>query len=374
MASDTDSGSGQKPLHVSTVVYIFLILTSILVPLRCYVRVHMMGKFGIDDIFLLIAQYQAFMIASGCVTLMSVQHQLGEYLTPNSLFLSTDLIRLIWINEVIYGLLILSVRLAIGALLLRILAYAGRAKTLVIIILVVAGCNALQFLVWTILQCRPVDLFWTDPVSSRCHERVFTIACYANSAINILTEWALAILPMYLAYKMMILKTRDRVAVAVVLGLGGCASIATCVRMAYLSTVLQGKGDIRYYCGVIYMWATIENGLAILAACLATFRPLLTGVINAITGGPDELHGALMRKPSQTTYACATEHGHTKLVITTRDGGVPEFSDVLLAQIEADELKQCAKSPDVITPMSEISEEKAMAIHVDIRVVDVDAD
>lgn len=91
----------------------------------------------------------------------------------------------------------------------------------------------------------------------------------------------------------------------------------------------------------------VENGLAISAASLATFRPLLTAVTTAIFGPPDELEGGLMRKPSTYAYAhnelCQIATARLTMMRQQHGGSVPEFSDILLAQIEADAIKDEAK-------------------------------
>ncbi|KAF2151862.1 hypothetical protein K461DRAFT_268965 [Myriangium duriaei CBS 260.36] len=378
MADSDHLDSGQHRLPLTPIVCFFLAVTSILVPLRCYVRARILGKFAIDDWFTIIGQ--AFMVAGGAVTLAAVQSQLGEYLSSSSPNISDDLLQFIRINQIIYCLLNLCIHMAIGLMLVRILSCAGRTVTIVYIILAIACCNSLQFVILTAVEISRIGT-----LSEQHHEKAFQIVCYVNAAVNMATEWSLVFVTLTLAYTFMKLRKKEIVAVALVLGTGGCASVAAFVRTAYLGKILNGHGDPRFLWGVFYMCSCIENGMAVAALCFATYRPLLAPIWRKLFGPTDELSGELMRKPSQTTYAGPMEHsGHALTRTNTHVGGVAEFSDVLLAQIEADYKDYNSKSPEIITPTCntptcatptcEMSEEKAMNVHVEIKMLDVQTD
>lgn len=194
---------------------------------------------------LLVLTCQIFLIISGATTLRSIHFGLGRYLDEVPIWYQDDLLRYLFLNEILYAFLILLIRLTIGLLLLKIITHHRKERAFVIFILVISSLNAIQFVIWAFLQCQPLPHFWNRLSPGICHERAFTIVLYVSSLINILTEWALAFLPVYMAIRMLIMSLKDRIAIAVVLGMGALASVATCVRMVYLGILLEGKADVR---------------------------------------------------------------------------------------------------------------------------------
>lgn len=229
MAESILSTMAPHQLRVSPVVYFFLALTTLLVPLRCFVRIHMMAKFGIDDWFLVLAQ--CLMIAGGAIALTIMQHEDDPVPT-------FPLARLIWVNEAVYTLLVLSIRLAIGLLLLRILAFAYRTRKLVNWVMIISAGNTILFLVWTALGCRPLTLFWPEGVGRQCHEHAFVVIGYVNSITSVLTQLTFAVLPVVLVFQLRIVKPYDRVAVSVVLACGAWWVLLTLVIPLALTFIL----------------------------------------------------------------------------------------------------------------------------------------
>ncbi|KAF4555904.1 Hypothetical protein D9617_2g058690 [Elsinoe fawcettii] len=326
-----------EPARLVIVICTALAVTSVLVPLRCYVRLRMMNNFGIDDWFLILAQI--FLIISGATTLRSIHYGLGLYLDEVPIWYQDDLLLYLFLNEVLYAFLILLIRLTIGFLLLKIITHHRRERAFVMFIIGLSIVNAVHFLVWTFVQCKPLPHFWVRTSPGICHERAFTIVLYVSSVISVITEWSLAFLPVYMAVKMLIMSFKDRVAIAVVLGMGALASVATCVRMAYLGILLEGKADVRYICAVIYMWATIENCLAISAACLATFRPLLARFLDATVrkASIGDFSGRMLRKPSETTHALSISRRGGSYGDKRESALVADYSDRILADIDKDD-------------------------------------
>lgn len=55
-AAVNSANDAAEPARLIAVVSVGLAITSVLVPLRCYVRLRVMKNFGIDDWFLILAQ------------------------------------------------------------------------------------------------------------------------------------------------------------------------------------------------------------------------------------------------------------------------------------------------------------------------------
>lgn len=131
------------------------------------------------------------------------------------------------------------IKLSIGIFLLR-LASQKRYKYTLYASIVVVGIWSIVLFFWNIFQCNPVAAQWDytilqkDP-NARCVSADEIVnAAYALSVMNILSDWLYALLPIPMLWKVK-MTTQAKLTVVVVLGLGVFASIATLVRLKFLS-------------------------------------------------------------------------------------------------------------------------------------------
>lgn len=105
-----------------------------------------------------------------------------------------------------------------------------------------------------------------------------TDSTYAQSAISIVTDWTYGILPVFIVWDLQMSKQK-RITLALVLGLGAIASVATIVRVPYLVTLTQ-TDDFLFATVDVAIWSTVEPGVGISVVCLATLRPLFRSCLN----------------------------------------------------------------------------------------------
>lgn len=95
---------------------------------------------------------------------------------------------------------------------------------------------------------------------------------YATTAINIVTDWFYALLPLPLLWSVP-LNTSSKISVGFLLSLGILASLSACIRLKY-TIALTSSSDYLYSIANVVVWGFAEVGIGFFVSCLATLRPL----------------------------------------------------------------------------------------------------
>ncbi|KAI0177903.1 hypothetical protein BJ166DRAFT_600519 [Pestalotiopsis sp. NC0098] len=269
MATDT------RGPQVAAVTYVFLIMSTIATVLRVYCRGRVIKAFAMDDWLAVAAQF--FFIVFCAYEITGFIYGTGQHNSNLSAEQLPKAMQMWWTCEPLYVLCNMSIKASIAIFLLRICV----AKIHRIIIWIVIGVTELYsfaFFMLFVLQCRPTSLFWlrfsSNPPSGTCLDpSVVTNAFYGYSAISCVTDWTYSIMPIFLVWSLQ-MDRKVKISVAAILAAGVIASSATIVRFPYLH-FLNDTDDFLYSTSDIAMWSTIETGLGITAAGVATLRPLL---------------------------------------------------------------------------------------------------
>ncbi|KAK2606287.1 hypothetical protein QQS21_003335 [Conoideocrella luteorostrata] len=104
---------------------------------------------------------------------------------------------------------------------------------------------------------------------------------YLYSVVSMTTDFTFAILPAFVIWNLQ-LQMRAKIAVLVLMTMGCIASAAVVVRFAYLPNLKDP--DFLWATIDVAIWSTVEMGLAVAAASLATLRPLFKIVRLATQG------------------------------------------------------------------------------------------
>ncbi|QSZ36880.1 hypothetical protein DSL72_006763 [Monilinia vaccinii-corymbosi] len=99
-------------------------------------------------------------------------------------------------------------------------------------------------------------------------------ATFAQSAVSAVSDWALALLPIIMLRKTH-MPIRVRFIVGGIVACGILASITTLIRISAISAVETMK-DFLFTAMALFVWPTVELGVIIFAACMATLQPLLS--------------------------------------------------------------------------------------------------
>ncbi|KAJ8124314.1 hypothetical protein O1611_g9327 [Lasiodiplodia mahajangana] len=289
-------GSHRDSLFAAAVL--FLVLDSIVVFLRVYVRTRVVRGFGWDD-FVLCLTYTGYVISLGLgFTAMHYGYAADDmqpwynkkkatmftYGNQTTLYVSAGL-----------------VKVAVALVLLRIAVGRGVRYVLIGSIGVVGVWTIITVLFASWICATGGSSNWAG--SERC-----TQVGYFRTISNIFIDYFYALLPIYILRGSQ-MKTKLKLIAIFLLGLGIFASTATIVKLVIIVRLPHATGkaaDGLHY--DLLLWADIELGLAILAASAAALRPLLRH-IPALFDGTSK-HG------SHGTQDSGPYH---ELVINSRD-------------------------------------------------------
>ncbi|KAI1390737.1 uncharacterized protein F4822DRAFT_162356 [Hypoxylon trugodes] len=268
----TDSNGGA--LVVTAIV--MLTLTWLSVSLRSFVRAKLTNGFQWDD-WLMIAAQLNFTVSCSLI-LRGVQNGLGRHNRSLDQYHEIQALMYQALATATYVSNMWLIKLSIGIFLLRLASQNRYKYTLYASIIIVSIWSIVLFF-WNIFQCNPVAAQWdytilqNDP-NSRCVSADEIVnAAYALSVMTILSDWLYALLPIPMLWKVK-MTMQAKMTVVFVLGLGIFASVATLVRLKFLSD-LTDLADILHAGTDAMVWTLVEPGVAIVASSLVTIRPLL---------------------------------------------------------------------------------------------------
>jgi len=105
---------------------------------------------------------------------------------------------------------------------------------------------------------------------------------YIHGVMNALTDWVFVSLPILVVRKAN-MRGRDKYSVVFVLIIGVLGSVASVVRLFYINDLHSGDQDATTFfsnASTIAIASTIEPGMGIVAACMATLRPMFKSVLD----------------------------------------------------------------------------------------------
>ena len=131
--------------------------------------------------------------------------------------------QLYYVGTLVFFVVVTTMRLSIGALLLRITT--NRKYRLIIwATLLVSTISCVVSCLYSAFQCSPVDYLWTrlehPKKSSHCVGMENTLrVMYAQAAISVVVDWVLSALPAAIIWNFKV-ATRHKLAVIATLGVG----------------------------------------------------------------------------------------------------------------------------------------------------------
>ncbi|KXJ93137.1 hypothetical protein Micbo1qcDRAFT_161071 [Microdochium bolleyi] len=141
----------------------------------------------------------------------------------------------------------------------------------IIVILIVAS---LVTNIYLLTDCTPFAANWDKTLPGAiCRPPAGTVVLgNAYSAINIFIDWTVALLPIFLLWRVQ-MPWAQKLPIMAVLALGILASTATLIRLQTL-TNFTNVSDYLFGLGPIVLWTVTELALALIAGSLIAYRPL----------------------------------------------------------------------------------------------------
>lgn len=145
-------------------------------------------------------------------------------------------LQLLFIGTHLYATVMLLARVSIGLLLLRLMA-SRLQKITVWTMIVINVITWVVYVIWTFHICSPVQRYWQwSSPTGVCHVQRYAIGTYMHSAVSVLSDWTLSLIPMYVLCKSNLAR-KTRIATAGILSLG--ALYVSCYSYERISSLLR---------------------------------------------------------------------------------------------------------------------------------------
>jgi hypothetical protein len=142
--------------------------------------------------------------------------------------------------------------------------------------MILASLFGIAFLTQILVQCTPTSFFWSvtrDPSEGHCiNLKINEAFTYAHAAVASFSDWTYGILPAFIVSGLK-MNLRTKVSVFLLLCLANVGSIATLIRFKAIHQITLSK-DFLFATVDLVIWSSVEVGIAITAASIATYRPL----------------------------------------------------------------------------------------------------
>jgi len=262
-----------KALQLFTVTIAFLVLAWVAVCLRCFTRLKIIKAFGLDD-YLMIISLLVFTVFCSC-QLAGIHYGMGRHNVDVAAPDVAQALKYQILCEIFYFADTALIKLSIGFLLRRITPNGAKVyrNILYVSMAVLSLWSIITFCI-ALFQCSPVYTAW-DKSTGKGHclkPKAIADVGYAFSAMDILFDWMFALLPVPMLWDIK-MSLQVKLSLILILGLGIFASTATLIRLKYI-VGLTKPSDILYSLTDALLWTTIEAGVGITAASIATMRPL----------------------------------------------------------------------------------------------------
>ncbi|PPJ59017.1 hypothetical protein CBER1_11908 [Cercospora berteroae] len=250
-----------------------MVFSWVTLALRLWVRKAIIGNLAWDDAFLVAG---ALSFNGFCITLIIPETPYGGALRVHELtFPEISRLTLIIISGfTLYVATMIFLKTSLGIFYLRIVIRNWQRHLVYFVLsfnalwgiclfflaLFQCGSNVSKYLENTIKDiCLPVPVAY----------RIQLAAAYLNAV----TDWIFAILPIFVLVKAT-MPMRTKLSAGFVLTLGCCGSIISLARISYIKGIRPGPNFFQTAVE-LGSWSIAELGLIIIAASIATLRPLL---------------------------------------------------------------------------------------------------
>ncbi|KAI0161418.1 hypothetical protein GGR57DRAFT_357180 [Xylariaceae sp. FL1272] len=257
-------------------IYTFIVLNSVAVALRVYVRTCISKSFGYDDIAMVVA-FAGYVALSG-LTLTSLEAGYGDKDQTRASYDVTKGVKYFVASTIAYVVVLFVAKVSVALVLYRIAVTNKPIRMLISISLGILTVWTTVSSITVALQCTPLSLAWGVGEGTCLPAYVLANTGYSISAMDIASSFLYASIPIFLLRGVQ-LSTKVKISVIVLLGLGVISSIVTIIRLKYLVDVSRLTSAVGVEAENAYLttfvYSVVELGLTMFTASLAALRPLL---------------------------------------------------------------------------------------------------
>ncbi|KAH7185152.1 uncharacterized protein B0J16DRAFT_414536 [Fusarium flagelliforme] len=257
---------------VNSVAIVFAVISFIAVVLRLWARISIVRSVGADDYLICVGALLSWSFI-GC-TIASVNHGLGSHY-EDVIKRGTDnfiaYLQIVWLSSIFYNACLGFIKISVLALYTRLGDKVLRKTAF--FMMGVVGCQAGANVLACIFQCSPIPAAYDITIPVEAKKCVDINAFYlANAAVNIFTDILTYTLPIPLVARLRVPR-RQKISLAIILGLGLFACISSIIRITYIPPMLRSTDQTWVISNAMY-WSVIETNIGILAASIPSYKAI----------------------------------------------------------------------------------------------------
>ncbi|RAQ44841.1 hypothetical protein AFGD_009335 [Aspergillus flavus] len=312
--------------HVAGSVIMLTAVAFITYALRVYCRLSR-RSWGAEDWIMTSAVIPFCVLTAGC--LGGAFNGIGVHSTllnePENQRYQAEGQKYFLIFEVGYVAAIIPIKLSISWMLIRVAE--GRKLYINIQYGVIAMCATMNIiaLIFILINCTPPEAAWNTSLLKKgasCRPaHVLTDIYYATTAVNIVTDWVTALMPIPLLWRVQ-LDRNTKISIIGLMGLGILASLSACIRLKY-TVNLQNQADFLFAVANVVIWGFAENAIGMIVGNVATLRPLFRSLFERTIRSKG--YGSHSHRTGPSRFAASYElSGHGKSANNTFTTSVVE--------------------------------------------------
>ncbi|KAL4780010.1 hypothetical protein BJX76DRAFT_364670 [Aspergillus varians] len=263
-----------NPISCAVASICFLVASWVFTGVRLYVRVHLRKAPFLDDVFA-VASLMLFTVNSIIFTYCQFKGYIPLAMYPSPVY-GREGLRLFFICDMLYSVGTYLMKLSFTCTLLRLLQ--TRAQYFVIFAVMTSGAIiTVSTMIHAALFCKPTSYHWNgfDNPDASGHCDVFwsrMLVSLIQAVWIMIADFVLGLVIPFLLLRGLLMHFRTKLSIRFLLGIGSIASIATILRIVYLSIALNP--NITSTIVPMAFWSIIEQGISILCVAASTWKPL----------------------------------------------------------------------------------------------------
>ncbi|KAK6434804.1 hypothetical protein LTR95_009006 [Oleoguttula sp. CCFEE 5521] len=311
-SGDNDKTSVNRGNQIFVVAVAFLAVAWLGVSLRTWVRAVMVKSYGWDDTVLLLAAVSFTLYCSFNILLSDMGFGSPEILQNTPATISTIVTYMIT-TFALYASTMVIVKISLGIFYLRI-AIEKWQKWTVWVTLTISTIYGTYYFFAAIFQCGNPKYFLRNALAGKCGGSANTLLPVNMTAgvINAVSDLVMVILPIFLIRKASMPK-RAKISAYGVVALGSIGGVVSLLRLKYIKDLSYVTNF--FETGVtITLWSIAEAGIAIIAASLATVRPIFRCCLDNTRRALGSGTGGSRQKHSQISSTDTTSQGLSRKI------------------------------------------------------------
>ncbi|KAL9110467.1 MAG: hypothetical protein Q9227_005011 [Pyrenula ochraceoflavens] len=267
----SNGSEGRGPAIVKTAI-VSPILSSLFVFLRLYSRAYLTRNLDWDDLASVLTLVSS--IAYSILISFATYNGMGRHEADMTVELTESYMKWIVIISEFYLTTLLGYKLAILMSYHRIFFVSRRfmyvCRTTMFITAAYLICN----MVTQVAGCQPLRKFWDHSVPGHCVD--YSVLDRFYGALNVLTDFAIAILPLPTIWRLR-MDRKEKFGVSLVFLVGIIAFAVALVRWI-LTCIDHVSHDRTYLAGMTFLWSILEVNTGLMCACCLPLKPLFNHV------------------------------------------------------------------------------------------------